>query len=77
LCCLLKLGDGHCAETQKIARQKVALIESRIKDLQAISEVLKNLINVCESQNTPPCPIISALTEKNSEASSDRAGTKS
>jgi len=61
---LLKLDEGQCSETQALARQKLALVESRIKDLQAISEGIKNLINACESQNTPPCPIISALTDK-------------
>jgi len=59
---LLKLGDGHCLETRELARQKLALIESRIHDLQAISEVLRDLIKSCESQkNSATCPIISAL----------------
>ena len=61
---LLKLGDRNCLETRKLARQKLALVESRIQDLQAISEVLKDLINSCESQkNLETCPIISALVE--------------
>ena len=61
---LLKLGDSNCLKTREIARQKLALIESRIQDLQAISEVLKDLINSCESQkNLETCPIISALVE--------------
>jgi MerR family mercuric resistance operon transcriptional regulator len=59
---LLKLGDGNCLKTREIARKKLLIIESRIQDLQAISEVLKDLINSCESQNTSKtCPIISAL----------------
>jgi len=38
------------------------MIEERINDLQAISEVLKDLIKSCESQKTSQtCPIISAL----------------
>lgn len=62
---LLKLGDGNCLETRKLARQKLAMIESRIQDLQAISEVLGNLIHSCESQKTSDtCPIISALIAK-------------
>ncbi len=61
---LLKLGDGNCLETRELARQKLALIEKRINDLQSISQVLRDLIKSCESQKTSEtCPIISALVE--------------
>lgn len=62
---LLDLGDGKCEETQVIARQKLQQIATRIHDLQAMAQVLDELLAACESSpaSTKDCPIIEALVE--------------
>lgn len=60
---LLGLSDGeHCAETKALAEKKLAMVEEKISDLEAIEKVLKGLITECsEGSRKSGCPIIDTL----------------
>ena len=60
---LLKLEDGRsCRETEKLAEQKLALVEARIADLKRLRKTLKELIGRCEAgRGRVACPIIDTL----------------
>ncbi len=58
---LLKLGDGSCNETRSIAEHRLADIEARLRDLEAMHATLGKLIRSCHDGNQPPCPIIASL----------------
>ena len=62
---LLDLGDGRCAETKELAAHKLAVIKSKLHDLQAIASTLEKLIQSCESNSAHQgCPIITAISKK-------------
>lgn len=60
---LLKLEDGHsCRETERLAQQKLVLVEARIADLGRLRKTLRELIRRCESgRGKIMCPIIESL----------------
>lgn len=63
---LLALADGNpaCKDIRKFAEEKVEDIETRIRDLQKIKEVLHELIKKCLSKGKlSSCPIIESLTQ--------------
>lgn len=62
---LLLLEDGqNCAQTRKLAEQKVAVIKERIADLDRMRRLLEGLVGECERGGRPRrCPIISTLSE--------------
>lgn len=60
---LLLLEEGQdCAGTRRLAEEKLALVESRIKDLHRMRRMLTGLIEECHQGKRPRgCPIISTL----------------
>lgn len=60
---LLKLEHGRsCRETERLAQQKLALVEARIADLHRLRKTLRELIGRCESgRGRMACPIIASL----------------
>lgn len=60
---LLLLEDGQdCAATRKLAEQKLAIIRSRVSDLQRMERTLDALIAECRRGRRPRCcPIIGTL----------------
>lgn len=60
---LLKLEDGRsCRETERLAEQKLVVVEARIADLQRLRKTLKELIGRCEvGRGRIACPIIDTL----------------
>ena len=61
---LLELDSSDCSHTKLIAEEKLKLIHSKIRDLQAMSNALKSLIRACESnESSNSCPIISSLSK--------------
>jgi MerR family transcriptional regulator, mercuric resistance operon regulatory protein len=64
---LLSLGDGRCTDIQALAEQKRDKIDQQIGDLQAMREVLSNLIEACQSdRSSDHCSVIDALSGQNS-----------
>ncbi|HEX8009680.1 MAG TPA: Hg(II)-responsive transcriptional regulator [Casimicrobiaceae bacterium] len=60
---LLKLEDGRsCREAERLAQQKLGLVEARMADLQRLRRTLRELIGRCESgRGRMACPIIASL----------------
>lgn len=60
---LLALEDGRsCRETERLAEQKLALVEARMVDLRKLRGTLKELIGRCEAGGGKiACPIIDTL----------------
>lgn len=49
------------ADVRAIAKDHLARIESKIVDLQAMRDTLKDLVRTCAGDHRPDCPIISSL----------------
>ncbi|HXS53006.1 MAG TPA: MerR family DNA-binding protein [Usitatibacter sp.] len=62
---LLLLEDGQdCAQTRKLAEQKLQVIRARIADLQRMSRMLAGLVAECRRGKRPRgCPIIRTLSD--------------
>lgn len=60
---LLQLGDPQsCGEARALASEKLALVESRVADLQRLRGVLRELIGRCDRRRGKvACPIIESL----------------
>jgi MerR family mercuric resistance operon transcriptional regulator len=65
---LLGLSDGrHCAETKALAETRLAVVEEKIADLEAIRQALKGLVAKCSRGSRGcGCPVIDALIEDES-----------
>jgi MerR family mercuric resistance operon transcriptional regulator len=62
---LLALGDGNCTEINELATHKLAIVNNKLHDLQAIANTLENLIQSCESTaNYQECPVITAIAKR-------------
>lgn len=63
---LLRLGDPQsCGEARALASEKLALVESRVADLERLRSVLKNLIGRCDQRRGKvACPIIESLAQR-------------
>ena len=63
---LLRLGDPQsCAEARALASEKLALVESRVADLQRLRGVLEDLIGRCDRRRgRVACPIIESLARQ-------------
>lgn len=61
---LLGLAVGeHCAETRRLAEQKLELVEKKIADLRGIQGALNNLVRACGGgKRGCGCPIIENLS---------------
>ncbi len=59
---LLQLGSGNCVEVKQKAELRRSKIERQIRDLQALSQLLGELIEECEQgDDSQPCPIVQRL----------------
>lgn len=58
---LLELGAGACTETRALAEIRLADIETRLQDLQAMRRTLKRLIETCRAGRAANCPIVESL----------------
>jgi len=63
---LLRLGDPQsCGEARALAAEKLALVESRVADLQRLRGVLQELIGRCDRRRGKiACPIIESLARQ-------------
>jgi len=63
---LLRLGDPQsCSEARALASEKLALVESRVADLQRLRGVLEDLIGRCDRRRGKvACPIIESLARQ-------------
>ena len=74
---LLHLADERgqtCAEVEGLARAHRNEIRAKIKDLRALEEVLKNMVESCAGGTLPDCPIIETLYRELPEGSGGPRG---
>lgn len=67
---LLTLWQDHdraSADVRRIAAAHLADIETKIKDLSAMQDTLKDLVRTCEGDNRPECPILNSLSASYSD----------
>src|SRR5210317_1478218 len=63
---LLSLSDGHCSEIQSLAEQKLNHVQTKIRDLQRLEDVLTDLVRQCNaSVDKAQCPIVDTLLKEN------------
>ena len=61
---LLVLSEGHCADVQSLARQKLIGIKTKVKNLQRLEHVLEDLVGQCSNNiDAAHCPIINTLLD--------------
>jgi MerR family mercuric resistance operon transcriptional regulator len=61
---LLGLVGRHtltCAEIRDMARDHIAHIQERVKDLKKLERVLTDLVDRCHGKNVPECPLLDTL----------------
>lgn len=62
---LLRLeGSQTCSNTRDLAARKLATVESKLTDLQAMKTALEGMVAQCDSEaRSDGCPIIDALID--------------
>ena len=73
---LLELGAGACAQTRVLAEARLADIETRLHDLQAMRRTLTRLIQACRAGRETACPIVESLGGEMLTLPSPRAKTR-
>jgi len=59
---LLSLNDQPCGQVQEMAASKLAIVHSKLEDLQRLEKALKTLLKQCRSnKDSHHCPIIDSL----------------
>jgi MerR family mercuric resistance operon transcriptional regulator len=73
---LLRLGDGRsCEATRRLAADKLAAIEARLRDLRRMRRALVQLVSACAgARQAPPCPIIATLARPETRGAPSRRG---
>ena len=64
---LLALADERgatCAEVERLARDHLVEVRSRIADLSRMDVVLSDLVTHCAGDKVPECPILEALFDE-------------
>jgi MerR family transcriptional regulator, mercuric resistance operon regulatory protein len=62
---LLSFDGSHCSDVRKIAEQKYQQIDTQIKDLMVLRNVLGELVKRCETDAaTGHCSLIDALSNE-------------
>jgi len=54
-------ADRASADVKKIARENLAMIDAKIADLASMRETLSHLMNACNGDHRPDCPILENL----------------
>jgi MerR family mercuric resistance operon transcriptional regulator/MerR family gold-responsive transcriptional activator of gol and ges genes len=69
-------STAQCSAVQRKARAKLAQVERKVRDLQALAQSLRSLIRACESgQPTDHCPIVESLEDQRRKHHGDRPAT--
>jgi len=64
---LLSLDRSDCEQTRELAQHKQAIIQQKITDLQAMANVLDDLLQACQTNPAHNgCPIIDILSREES-----------
>src|SRR5258707_12556970 len=64
ICALLELSSSDCEQVQKLAAEKLNLVQEKLSQLRRIESVLAETLTQCaKRKGNQPCPIIESLTE--------------
>ncbi len=64
---LLELSSSKCEEVQKLATEKLSLVQEKLGQLRRIESVLAETLTQCAKRKAnQPCPIIESLTGSDS-----------
>jgi len=67
ICELLELSSSDCEQVQKLAAEKLNLVQEKLGQLRRIESVLAKTLEQCaKRKGNQPCPIIESLTESDS-----------
>jgi Hg(II)-responsive transcriptional regulator len=67
ICALLELSSSDCEQVQKLATEKLSLVQEKLGQLRRIESVLAETLTQCaKRKGNQPCPIIESLTESDS-----------
>ncbi len=56
--------NPSCADVEAFSEKHLKLIQAKIKDLRAMEKTMKSLLNECQGNRTPGCPLIEVLYEE-------------
>lgn len=63
---------ARCGDVQRRAQAKLAHVEAKVHDLEALAQALKDLIRACRAgQPTNRCPILKSLEDKERRVTND------
>jgi len=64
ICALLELSSSDCEQVQKLAAEKLNLVQEKLGQLRRIESVLAETLTQCaKRKGNQPSPIIESLTE--------------
>ena len=64
ICALLELSSSDCEQVQKLAAEKLNLVQEKLGQLRRIESVLTKTLEQCaKREGYQPCPVIESLTE--------------
>jgi MerR family transcriptional regulator, mercuric resistance operon regulatory protein len=55
-------GNQTCADVEKLGRQHLSVVQTKIRDLQSIEAVLSSTIAQCSGDSTPDCALLDILS---------------
>jgi len=73
---LLALGEQSCSATRRVAERRLADIEARLHDLQAMRRTLARLIQACRAGREAACPIVESLGDETFTPPNPRSSTR-
>ncbi|MGA8480377.1 MAG: MerR family transcriptional regulator [Chthoniobacterales bacterium] len=64
---LLELSSSECEQVQKLAAEKLDIVQEKLSQLRRIESVLVKTLEQCaKRKGNQPCPVIESLTESDS-----------
>ena len=70
-------STARCGDVQRKAQAKMAQVEAKVHDLEALAWALKDLIRACRvGQPTDRCPILKSLEEKRRSDDGNRKASR-
>lgn len=64
--------NRHSAEVKQLAANHIKALEQKIRDMQAITNSLRTLVNACHGDDRPHCPILEKLETDDAGLSGSR-----
>lgn len=65
----------HSADVKRLAQDRIAELERRMRDLQQMTDTLRTLVDCCAGDDRPDCPILEQLQQPVPGPADDRPRT--